>query len=235
MAGVKNGGVGLVVTIRLCTIDTQRKASSWKYSTPVTLRSCNGESTVKASGKRKEKWVGMPPPTEEHIEEEVVCCTFAIVEFKKRNDRPGARWKVGTINDVMEKLRNLESPKIVYGQEGWHTGSAQKAATEIAEFHGMEIDGTLRADDVGIYVYTDRAPTKRERSRRESEPLTVKQKRVFRAIKEYAEHNGRGPTKTELMRIMGHKSATTTNGFLNVLERKNWIIAEGGRRRIELL
>lgn len=235
MAGVKNGGVGLVVTIRLCKTDTQRKASPRKYSAPVTLRSCNGESTVKASGKRKEKWVGMPPPTEEQIEEEVVCWTFAIVEFKKRNERPGARWKVGTTNDVMEKLRNLESPKIGYGQEGWHTGSAQRAATEIAEFHGMEIDGTLRADDVGIYVYTDRAPTKRERSRREREPLTVKQKRVFRAIKEHAEHNGRGPTKTELMRIMGHKSATTTNGFLNVLERKHWIIAEGGRRRIELL
>ncbi|MDE0006146.1 MAG: hypothetical protein OXQ29_25940 [Rhodospirillaceae bacterium] len=190
---------------------------------------------MKTSGERKEKWVGLPPPTEEQIEEEVVFCTRAIVEFKKRNGRPGARWKVGTTNDIVKEMQNLESPKIGYGQEGWHTGVAQRAATEVVEYHGMEIEGTLRVDDVGIYVYTDRAPTKLERRRRERDPLTVKQKRVFRAIKEYVERNGRGPTKTELMRIVGHKSATTTNGFLSILERKNWITVEGNRRRVELL
>ena len=199
------------------------------------MKHCIGESDVNTNGKHKEKWVGIPPPTEEEIEEEVMYSVFSIMKFKKKNDRPGARWKEGTTNDVMETLQSLDSSRICYGQEGWHTSSAQREAAEISEHHGMEIDGILCVEDVGIYVYTDRAPTMEERRRREREPLTVKQKRVLRAIREFAIRNGRGPTKTELMKTMGHKSATTTNGFLDILERKNWIIAERGRRRIELL
>ena len=57
------------------------------------------------------------------------------------------------------------------------------------------MEGIPDEGDPYIYAYTDRPPTKDERKQREKEPLTLKQKRIFRAIKEYVESNGRGPTK----------------------------------------
>ena len=99
---------------------------------------------------------------------------------------------------------------------------------ELAEYHGMRLEGATYPTDATIYVYTDRHPTRDEKRRRAKEVLTVKQKRVYRAIRCYLSEHGKGPTKVELARIMGHRSTTTTNGFLKKLEEKNWIILEEG-------
>ena len=99
----------------------------------------------------------------------------------------------------------------------------------------MELEGTPHIEDTWIYAYTDRPPTRRERQQREKEPLTVKQKILFRAMRDYVENNGKGPTKAEVQRLAGHRSATTTKGFLRILDRKNWIILSEGNNRIELI
>ena len=183
----------------------------------------------------KEIWTGMPEPTKEQIEEEVVFLITKIMEWKKRNDRPGAIWKVGTTKAAQKRLSKLKDCQPVIGLSGWEKGSPQRATQEIAECHGMEMEGNTSEGDEEIYAYTDRYPTKDERRQREKEPLTLKQKRIFRIIKEYVTCNERGPTKRDVMRIAGHRSTTTTNGFLDILDRKNWIIIGFGRQRIELI
>ena len=181
------------------------------------------------------KWVGMPLPTEDEIEDEVVSLIVGIMRYKKQYDRPHAKWRVGTTADTQGVLQSLGDHQPLVELSSWHRGSSQRAANEIAQYHGMEMEGSTDEDDAFIYAYTDRFPTREERMRREKEPLTVKQKKIFRAIEQYIERNERGPTKTELAKIMGHRSTTTTAGFLDILDRKNWIMVEHGRRRIELL
>ena len=183
------------------------------------------------------QWMGMPESTEEQIEEEVVSLILGIMERKKRYDRPGAKWKVGTTTDIEKRLMKFRNPQLetAFSISSWHRGSPKRAAKEISEYHGMEMEGIPDEEDTSIYVYTDRPPTKHERKLREKEPLTIKQKRIFRAIKEYVESNGRGATKREVMRIAGHKSATTTKGYLNILDKKNWIIVDEGQKPIELI
>lgn len=181
------------------------------------------------------KWSGMPNPTEMQIEEEVASLVLSIVNFKKRNNSPGAQWKVGTTGNFSHLLQVWECCQPLAGASSWHEGTPKRAAQEIADYHGMEIEGRLNLTDTYIYAYTDSFPTREERRRREKEPLTVKQKRAFRAISQYIARNGRGPTKTELARILGHRSLKTTTGFLDILDKKNWIMVEDGRRRIELL
>ena len=181
------------------------------------------------------KWVGMPQPTEEQIEEEAVSLIRGVMEWKKRNDRPGAKWKVGTTKDAVASLGNLSAPHIGIALSSWHHGSAHRAAQEISEYHRMRIEGTTNENDETIYAYTDRPPTIGERRKREKYPLTLKQKLAFRAIKIFIHHNNKGPTKTELVIILGYRSAKTANGFVDILERKNWIIIREGQRRIELI
>ena len=181
------------------------------------------------------KWVGMPQPTEQQIEEEAVSLILGVMKFKKNNDRPGAKWTVGTTRDAKTCLENLSGTQMGIALSGWHHRSAQKAALETAEYHGMVIEGTANENDEAIYAYTDRAPTIDERKNRDKDPLTLKQKIVLREIKSFFRRNDKGPTKTELMIILGHRSTKTTNGFLEILERKNWIIIREEQRRIELI
>ena len=183
----------------------------------------------------KEQWTGMPEPTEEQIEEEVVCLIRGIMQWKEKNDRRGAKWKIGTTTDSDKRLSKLKGSEIAQDFGSWKKGSPKRAAEEISEYHGMEMEGIPDEGDPYIYAYTDRPPTKHERKQREKEPLTLKQKRIFRAIKEYIESNGRGPTKREVMRLAGHRSPATTNRFLEILDKKNWIIVEEGRKPIELI
>ena len=179
------------------------------------------------------QWVGMPKPTQEEIEQEAVSFIRMLMEWKKRNDRPGAKWKVGT---TKYEVARLENPNTTYiALSGWKFGSAHIAAQEIAQYHGMKIEGNTDRNDATIFVYTDRPPTMAERKRRDKDPLSLKQKIVFRAIEAFEETNGKGPTKTELMKILGHRSAKTTNEYLDILERKNWTIVTVGQRRIELI
>ena len=177
------------------------------------------------------KWVGMPQPTEEQIEEEAVSLIRRVMEWKKRNDRPRAKWKVGTTKDAVAWPENLSAIAL----SSWHHGSAHRAAQEISEYHGMRIEGTTNENDETIHAYTDRPPTIGERRKREKYPLTLKQKLAFKAIKNFIHHNNKGPTKTELAKILGYRSTKTANGFVDILERKNWIIIREGQRRIELI
>lgn len=129
------------------------------------------------------KWVGMPPPTEQQIEEETVSLIQGVMKFKKNNDRPGARWKVGTTSDAEACLENLSDTQMGIALSCWHHRCAQKAAQEIAEYHGMVIEGTTTENDETIYAYTDRPLTIDERKNRDKDPLTLKQKIVFKEIK----------------------------------------------------
>ena len=181
------------------------------------------------------KWSRMPHPTEMEIEEEVVSLISTIVDFKKRNNSPGARWKVGTTSNFSHVSEELAFNKPLAGASCGNEETPSRAAQEIANYHGMDIEGHLDVNDTYIYAYADRFPTREERRQREKEPLTVKQKRAFRAISQYIARNGRGPTKTEIARILGHRSLKTTTGFLDILDKKNWIMVEDGRRHIELL
>ena len=177
----------------------------------------------------------MPESTEEEIEEEVASLIMMIVTWKKRNDRPGAEWKVGTTRDVDKILESHPPRTVIGGWSSWKQGSPQRAAREIAEYHGMKIEGTTKRDDTHIYTFSDRLPTIDEIRQREKEPLTVKQKTVFRIIRRYFDGNGQGPTKTEVRRITGHRNTTTTKQSLDILERKNWIIVGERSQRIKLI
>ena len=128
----------------------------------------------------------------------------------------------------------MEGTQAGYGICGWCTGSVRRAAEELAEYHGMELEGIPDEHHECIFGYTDREPTRDERRRRNKEPLTLKQKAVFRAIRRHIAEHGSGPRKSEVMRAMGHRSSVTTNGYLAILARKNWILPPGGELRIEL-
>ncbi|MYJ71142.1 MAG: hypothetical protein F4092_05095 [Rhodospirillaceae bacterium] len=179
------------------------------------------------------KWTSMPEPTEEKIEEEVVFLIRQVINYKNRNDRPEAEWQVGTASDSGECLKHLSGPAIALS--GWCRGSACRAVREMAEYHGMKIEGATSNYDTAVYAHTDRFPTMEERKQRSKEPLTAKQKLAFREIKKFIERNGNGPTRTELMRILGHRSFISTKESLDILERKNWAILSEDQRRIELI
>lgn len=179
-------------------------------------------------------WVGMPKSTEEEIESEVVSLIHTIVDFKKRNDWPGAKWRVGTTWNPPKDSEIPLYPTVSLYISGWHLGSAHRATREIVRFHEMEIDGKTNEKDSTIYAYTDRSPTLIERKQRSKEPLTLKQKFAFREIEKFTRNHGEGPTTTELMQLLGHRSSQTTRDVLDILERKNWAVVMPGRR-IELL
>ena len=174
------------------------------------------------------RWRGFPDPTDEQVERGAVSLMFRIVNWKKQNDYPGALWIVGTAqSDKSERVDRLfasERPAIVLST--LKVGAPDIAARELAEHHGMRLEQESATDDATIYAYTDRFPTRAEKRKRSKKVLTVKQKRVYSAIRRYFDQHGVGPTKAELARIMGHRSTTTTNGFLKLLEEKNWIILE---------
>lgn len=180
-------------------------------------------------------WIGFPESTEEQIEEEVVTLIVELIEWKKSYYKPCAPWRVGTTKDVRTIFEALTEEQVAIGISSWHAGSPMRAAREIGEYHGMELEGASHETDTHIYAYTDRPPTILERKSREKDPLTRKQKTVFRAIKTYCEHKGQGPTKTQVRKILSHRSITTTNDFLHILQRKNWIIISEGRQSIELI
>ena len=182
-----------------------------------------------------QRWVGFPASTEEQIEDEVVSLITTVLKWKKWYDHPGACWRVGTTNAEKVRLQSLPAEYVSFAVSSWHKGSPLRAAQEIVEFHGMELDAPVNEKDTHIYAYTNRSPTTLERKARDKEPLTTKQKRVYRAIRTYYEKNDQGPSRTEVMKLMGHRSITTTNGFLDILQRKNWIIIPDGRRTIELM
>ena len=178
----------------------------------------------------QDRWTGRPPASEEDIESEATGYVHSIVEWMRDLDHDGATWRVGTTSP--EEL--TDRMEISLGICGWFSGSAKRAAEELAEYHGMELEGTPDEHHPCIFGYTDREPTREERRRRSKEPLTLKQKAVFRAIRRHTAEHSRGPKKSEVMRAMGHRSAETTNGYLAILARKNWILPPGRRLPIEL-
>ena len=181
----------------------------------------------------RDGWTGMPPASEEDIESEAVHLVHSLVKWMRDLDHDGATWRVGTTSGE-ELSRMMTGPQIWYGICGWFSGSAKRAAEELAEYHGMELEGIPDEHHECIFGYTDREPTRDERRRRNKEPLTLKQKAVFRAIRKHIVEHGSGPRKSEIMRAMGHRSSVTTNGYLAILARKNWILPPGGELRIEL-
>ena len=181
----------------------------------------------------RDGWTGRPPASEEDIESEAVDYVHSMVRWMRDLDHDGATWRVGTASGK-ELERRLTGPQTWYGICGWCSGSAKRAAEELAEYHGMELEGIPDEHHECIFGYTDREPTRDERRRRNKEPLTLKQKAVFRAIRRHIAEHGSGPRKSELMRAMGHRSSVTTNGYLAILARKNWILPPGGGRPIEL-
>ena len=178
-------------------------------------------------------WTGPPPDSEEDIESEAVHYVHSMVAWMRDVDHDGATWDVGTSSNE-EFMRRIADDEMSYGMCGWRSGSAKRAAEELAEYHGMQLEGRPDERHPCIFGYTDRAPTREERRLRNKEPLTVKQKAVFRTIREHIRKHGRGPRKSDVIRAMGHRSGTTTNGYLAILARKNWIIPPEGGRPIEL-
>lgn len=181
------------------------------------------------------KWVGLPKSTEEELEREVVSMVIRVIEFRKRNDRLEARWTVSTTSNPEHVLGSFKGSEVALCVSGWCLGSAHKAAQEIAQFHGMELEEPTTENDSAIYAYTDRPPTMEERKQLHKDPLTLTQKLVFRKIRSFVGKHNKGPTKTELMKILGHRSMKSTKGILDILERKNWIFVRGRGQRIELI
>ena len=178
-------------------------------------------------------WTGPPPDSEEDIESEAVHYVHSMVAWMRDVDHDGATWDVGTSSNE-EFMRRIADDEMSYGMCGWRSGSAKRAAEELAEYHGMQLEGRPDERHPSIFGYTDRAPTREERRLRNKEPLTVKQKAVFRTIREHIRKHGRGPRKSDVIRAMGYRSGTNTNGYLAILARKNWIIPPEGGRPIEL-
>ena len=177
--------------------------------------------------------VGMLIPTEEQVEEKTVSLIRAVMDFKKRNDRPSAEWRVRTKRNLKQGLGTFNGP--LTARSGSYRGSAHRAAQELAEYHGMELHGNTNEDDDTIYAYTDRFPTIDERKQRAKDPLTLKQKLAFRKMKTFVHENNRGPTKSELRKLLGHRSSASTDGLLNILERKNWACVSKGQPYVELI
>ena len=176
----------------------------------------------------------MPAWSDEDVESEAVCYVHRVVKWMRCLDHDGATWRGGTTSSLEERLGRMEGTQAGYGICGWCTGSAKRAAEELAEYHGMELEGVPDERHNCIFVYTDREPTREERRRRSKEPLTLKQKTVVRAIRKHVDEHGCGPTKSEVMRAMGHNSLKTKDGYLAILARKNWILPPAGGLPIEL-
>ena len=179
------------------------------------------------------RWAEMPIPTEEQVEEETVSLIRAVMDYKRRNDRPGAKWHVGTKRYLKQGLGTFDGP--LTARSGSYRGSARRAAHEIAEYHGMELHGNPDEDDDTIYACTDRFPTIDERKQRAKDPLTLKQKLAFRKMRAFVHENNRGPTKSELKKLLGHRSSASTDGLLDILERKNWALMSNGQKHVELI
>lgn len=171
---------------------------------------------------------------DEAVELEAVCYVHTIVKWMRCLDHDRATWTVGTTPNLEERLNTLEGTQVGTGICGWCLGSPKRAAEELTEYHGMELEGIPDETDHCIFVYTDREPSHEERTRRNKEPLTLKQKTVFREIRKHICEHGRGPTKSEVMRAMGHHSLKTTNDYLVILARKNWILPPARGLPIEL-
>ena len=73
------------------------------------------------------KWVGMPQSTEEQIEEEAVSWIREVMEWKNRNDWPGAKWRVGTTQDAV--VWPVSSPLKKASLTVSHPGAGCSAAT----------------------------------------------------------------------------------------------------------
>lgn len=181
----------------------------------------------------RDGWTGRSPASEEDVESEAVHHVHGMVRWMREFDHDGATWRVGTTTGE-ELSRMMSGSRVVHGISGWFAGSAKQAAEELAEYHGMELEGIPEKHHEYIFGYTDREPTREERRLRNKEPLTLKQKAVFRAIRQHIADHGSGPRKSEVMRAMGHRSSETTNGYLAILARKNWILPPAEGRLIEL-
>ena len=168
-------------------------------------------------------WTGKPRESEEDVESEAVHYVHSMVKWMRDLDHDGATWRVGTTS-LKELRRMMSGTQISHEICGWFSGSAKRAAEELAEYHGMELEGIPDEHHECIFGYTDREPTRDARRRRNKEPLTRTQKAVFRAIRKHIAEHGSGPKKSEVMRAMGHRSSETTNGYLAILARKNWIL-----------
>ena len=182
----------------------------------------------------QDRWTNIPPQSDEAVESETVGYIHNIVEWMRCQDHDRATWRVGTTLDPGQRLAWLEGAQVSLEICGWCTGSAKRAAEELAEYHGMELEGTPEERHHCIFAYTDREPTREELRQRNKEPLSLKQKAVFRAIRDHIAEHGGGPTKTELMQIMGHRSLSTTNDYLAILATKNWILPLSAGLPIEL-
>jgi len=53
--------------------------------------------------------------------------------------------------------------------------------------------------------------------------LTVKQKAVFNAIKEFIDNNSFPPTCNELKNMLGYSSVNSITGYLDLIEKKGYI------------
>jgi repressor LexA len=53
--------------------------------------------------------------------------------------------------------------------------------------------------------------------------LTVKQKTVLNAIKEFIDRNSFPPTCQELKNMLGYSSANSITGYLDLIEKKGYI------------
>ena len=183
-------------------------------------------------------WTGFPEPTEDQIEHSVVSVIASIMDHKKRNDRPDEPWFVGTFrNHKSPNLADLfaNPTNVVFALSVWGNTAAARAASELSEHHGMQLQGKPRTTDMCVYAYTDRYPTIEERRQLPKDLLTVKQKRVFNAIKGHLLRHGTTPTQTQLMKAMGHRSGSTTRWYLGILERKNWITAPSRGQRLQII
>lgn len=98
----------------------------------------------------------MPNPTGEKIEADVVSIVTALYEWKKRYNRPGVEWTVGTTDDLNEILDSTAQPFFAMGL-GWTRGAPKKAVQEIVKCRGMVFEGTTREDGEEIYVYVREA------------------------------------------------------------------------------
>ena len=166
------------------------------------------------------RWTGFPPPSALAIEREANSHVLGVFQWKRAMRHERARWVVGTAPGIRGLPTHLEKgldAPLLYAVEGWHGGSAKKAAEELAQYHGMTMEGALEDDHRCVFARTDRCPTRQEIRQRHKEPLTLKQKAVFRALKAHIAEHGRVPTKRELAGAMGHQSLKTTGGYLTIL------------------
>lgn len=69
------------------------------------------------------------------------------------------RWdgtQCGANAEPVEKVDG--GPHVWHGIGGWFSDSAKRTAEELAEYHGMELEGVPDEDHECIFGYTDRRP-----------------------------------------------------------------------------